>query len=251
MKQKNKPDGLVDRRAADGARTDDTLCPCISLSRGLRLQGCRRSSSSTTKLNDRLTTQQGTFLCPADLGSTFVDNLMAMDGWDSEGNVVKLKFKLADQETRTFAKNLKLMNLGFEALFPWFRRVRPFDWPEHCPLPRTRRGKGRITKFVVNRCSRDARSGVCESGECGGHSWEGVNGWDAMPFDARNMDVENRPARHRAALSSMGAYVAENRHTRGARSRKKGRLESRPLCYSFGRVGLLCEPRSPFKIIRR
>lgn len=31
---------------------------------------------------------------------------------------VKLKFKLADQETRTFAKNLKLMNLGFEALFP-------------------------------------------------------------------------------------------------------------------------------------
>jgi hypothetical protein len=69
-------------------------------------------------LNERLTAQQGAFLCPADLSSRFVDNLKAMDGWDSKNNLRKLCLELSPIEARTFARKLKDMNISFAALFP-------------------------------------------------------------------------------------------------------------------------------------
>jgi len=69
-------------------------------------------------LNERLTAQQGTFLCPADLSSTFVDNLKAMNDWDSKDNVRKLCLDLGQDEASTFAQSLKDMNISFAALFP-------------------------------------------------------------------------------------------------------------------------------------
>jgi hypothetical protein len=41
-------------------------------------------------LNERLTAQQGLFLCPADLGVGFADNLMDMSDCHLANNVVKL-----------------------------------------------------------------------------------------------------------------------------------------------------------------
>jgi hypothetical protein len=67
-------------------------------------------------LNERLTAQQGLFLCPADLESSFVDNLTAMSGW--QDNVVKICLELDSQSAKEFARNLKSMNLSFAALFP-------------------------------------------------------------------------------------------------------------------------------------
>src|SRR5262249_24757329 len=69
-------------------------------------------------LNERLTTQQGIFLCPADLSCSFVDNLKAMQEWGSDQNVVKLRLDLTLAEARNFAQNLKKMNLSCAALFP-------------------------------------------------------------------------------------------------------------------------------------
>jgi hypothetical protein len=69
-------------------------------------------------LNERLTIQQGVFLCPGDISSSFLDNLLAMSGWESEKNIVKVRLTLDGGQVRRFAKTLKGMNLGSAALFP-------------------------------------------------------------------------------------------------------------------------------------
>jgi hypothetical protein len=38
-------------------------------------------------LNERVTAQQGAFLCPANIEERFVDNLKAMHGWRSGDNL--------------------------------------------------------------------------------------------------------------------------------------------------------------------
>jgi hypothetical protein len=69
-------------------------------------------------LNERLTIQQGLFLCPGNAGQSFLENLHAMDGWTSEEHVYKLRLVLTDAERVEFARMLKRMNLSSAALFP-------------------------------------------------------------------------------------------------------------------------------------
>jgi hypothetical protein len=69
-------------------------------------------------LNERLTIQQGLFLCPGNAGQSFRENLQAMDGWTSEKYVYKLRLVLTDTERVEFARMLKRMNLSEAALFP-------------------------------------------------------------------------------------------------------------------------------------
>jgi hypothetical protein len=68
-------------------------------------------------LNERLTAQQGVFLCPADIESTFVENLQSMAGWDRADNIVKLVFELSKKEALQFVHELRNMNLSFATLF--------------------------------------------------------------------------------------------------------------------------------------
>jgi hypothetical protein len=75
-------------------------------------------SENPFHLNQRLTTQRGAFLCPADLTSSFVDNLRSMNGWESDKNVVKLRLEMDRDKATEFVRNLKGMNLSFAALFP-------------------------------------------------------------------------------------------------------------------------------------
>src|SRR6266446_2699427 len=69
-------------------------------------------------LNERLTIQQGLFLCPGNAGQRFLENVHAMNGWKSENNVYKLRLVLTHEERAVFARMLKRMNLSSAALFP-------------------------------------------------------------------------------------------------------------------------------------
>jgi hypothetical protein len=69
-------------------------------------------------LNERLTAQQGVFLCPADIQSTFNENLQSMSGCDRADNIVKIVLKLSNGEAINFIRELRNMNLSFATLFP-------------------------------------------------------------------------------------------------------------------------------------
>ena len=69
-------------------------------------------------LNERLTIQQGIFLCPGNTGQPFLDNLHAMDEWNSGKNVYKLRLELTPAKRGEFARMLKRMNVSEAALFP-------------------------------------------------------------------------------------------------------------------------------------
>src|SRR5262245_4642588 len=114
------PDNLVQRRNDDSQRNDQTFIPLFQLANTPK--GPTRwkfvKHDNPLHLNERLTTQQGIFLCPADLACSFVNNLKAMQGWHSDQNVVKLRLDLTPAEARNFVRNLKNMNLSCAALFP-------------------------------------------------------------------------------------------------------------------------------------
>jgi hypothetical protein len=87
-------------------------------------------------LNERLTAQQGGFLCPADLGSSFVTNLQEMDGWSNPDDLRKLLMKLDDKDAaRQFARNLKHMNNQFRGSIPRFGRICEIHKPTNRSLP--------------------------------------------------------------------------------------------------------------------
>jgi FRG domain-containing protein len=114
------PDNLVERRNDDSQRNDQTFIPLFQLARAPKGPTKWKfvKHDNPLHLNERLTTQQGIFLCPADLASSFVENLKAMQDWHSDQNVVKLRLDLRLAEAQNFARNLKSMNLSYAALFP-------------------------------------------------------------------------------------------------------------------------------------
>jgi hypothetical protein len=75
-------------------------------------------SENPLHLNERLTTQQGAFLCPADLQSSFLDNLREMGNWNEKDHLRKLYLDLDKSEANRFAQRLKEMNLSRASLFP-------------------------------------------------------------------------------------------------------------------------------------
>jgi hypothetical protein len=72
------------------------------------------------RLNQRLILQRGVFLCPGDISVGFQQNIEAMDGWDSEQNLVKLVLNLDSKGSAEFADHLKQMNMTSALLFPGF-----------------------------------------------------------------------------------------------------------------------------------
>ena len=74
-------------------------------------------------LNERLTIQQGLFLCPGNAAQPFLKNLKEMDGWNSEKNVYKLRLVLTHAKRTEFARMLKSMNLSSASIVPGARRV--------------------------------------------------------------------------------------------------------------------------------
>jgi FRG domain len=112
---------LAVRRNKDAFRNDQTFIPLYQIKTSRRTSPPRWKFVKTENplhLNERLTTQQGAFLCPADLGSSFEENLKAMDGWDLKDNVLKLLLRLEQKKANTFVQKLKEMNISFAALIP-------------------------------------------------------------------------------------------------------------------------------------
>jgi hypothetical protein len=113
---------LLERRDDDSKRNDDTFVELYQLERHPPTDSSKRRKfvkpENPFYLNERLTAQQGVFLCPGDLKASFVDNLTAMDGFHLESNAVKLSLSLTKKEAIEFVCNLKNMNLSFAALFP-------------------------------------------------------------------------------------------------------------------------------------
>ena len=111
---------LFDQRSDDRQRTDHTFVPLYQLQLHEKSAPTVRfvSAENPVYLNERLAAQQGLFLCPADLGVSFADNLRAMSDWHVTSNIVKLHLDLKGAEVVDFAANLKRMNLSFAALFP-------------------------------------------------------------------------------------------------------------------------------------
>jgi FRG domain-containing protein len=107
--------GKIKAEEHDKERTDKTFVPMY--------MPCDHVKSFVHQenpflLNERLTIQQGLFLCPGNTGQPFLENLCAMDGSKSEDNVYKLRLKLTHTERAVFARMLKRMNLSSAALFP-------------------------------------------------------------------------------------------------------------------------------------
>jgi hypothetical protein len=69
-------------------------------------------------LNQRLTLQQGLFLCPGNISKPFFENVKSMTGWDSDANILKVRLKFSIDERRKAIPMLKRMNVSSAVLFP-------------------------------------------------------------------------------------------------------------------------------------
>jgi FRG domain len=70
------------------------------------------------RLNERLSIQQGIFLCPASIEISFRCNLSGMEDFNHENNVRILKLKLNREERIKFIEQLRRMNISSAALLP-------------------------------------------------------------------------------------------------------------------------------------
>jgi hypothetical protein len=119
-KNKTKHKNAFRQRNKDDKRGDATFLKLYNLGPKAKPDLSEQfvKSENPLHLNERLTTQQGVFLCPGDLTRSFVDNIKSMDGWRSKDSVVKLRLEMAPDKATEFVRNLKSMNLSFAALFP-------------------------------------------------------------------------------------------------------------------------------------
>lgn len=112
---------VMTRRANDAQRNEKTFGPLFQLKSSLKTSSPTWKfvrSENPLHLNQRLSAQQGAFLCPANLSFSFEDNLKSMNDWQSKDSIRKLRLKLSQDEAKQFAQNLKDMNVSFAALFP-------------------------------------------------------------------------------------------------------------------------------------
>lgn len=105
---------IVGDRDVDSLRNETTFRRAYMSTRPKKFV----SLENPLKLNERLTIQQGVFLCPGVVRVPFEENLKAMQGWDKKENLVKLVLQLNKEEFRNLANNLSRMNLSSAALFP-------------------------------------------------------------------------------------------------------------------------------------
>ena len=112
---------LMTRRNKDARRNDHTFIPLFQIKTS-KTTGRPKwkfvKVENPLHLNERLTAQQGGFLCPANIETSLEDNIKAMGGWYVEANLRKLCLRLNKKEAEVFARNLKHMNISFAALLP-------------------------------------------------------------------------------------------------------------------------------------
>ena len=102
-------------REQDWTRSDDTFRENYMMPR-TRAQFV--FPENALRLNERLTIQQGSFLCPGDVTATFETNLKSMQGCGQKKNVVKLRLDMKKEQFCKFARMLRRMNVSSAALYP-------------------------------------------------------------------------------------------------------------------------------------
>ena len=72
------------------------------------------------RLNERLTIQQGIFLCPGDVSKPFEDNLdtLCLSDPDFQGNLIKYEIHSTPETRKDFLNKLRRMNINRATLFP-------------------------------------------------------------------------------------------------------------------------------------
>ena len=70
------------------------------------------------RLSQRFVIQKGVFLCAGDVADTFINNLKNLAGWNSEGNILKLRFDMNRNNLVEATNWLRKMNVGSATLFP-------------------------------------------------------------------------------------------------------------------------------------
>lgn len=105
----------IKARNVDKLRTDESFRP-LYMPKKTRKKFAYAENS--TQLNERLIIQQGVFMCPGDVGATFLENLKAMRDWESEQNILKLRLKMTPQELIRLVVALRRMNVHSAVLFP-------------------------------------------------------------------------------------------------------------------------------------
>jgi hypothetical protein len=103
----------VQARMALATRDDRSFVP-VYMSNSKRFV----LAEKPTDLHERLIVQQGVYLCPGDVGTSFVRNLVAMRGWENAGNVVKLRLSLSRSELQLLKRRLDRMKITSAELFP-------------------------------------------------------------------------------------------------------------------------------------
>lgn len=68
------------------------------------------------KLNQRISVQQGGFLCPGDINVRFYENLQAMDDWEDDNNVFEIH--LTGNCLVKGLEALTRMNITRESIYP-------------------------------------------------------------------------------------------------------------------------------------
>jgi hypothetical protein len=108
--------GLKEREE-DSNRTDDFFIPFF-FDPDPPIKFVRPINPLPLLSNRRLIIQQGVFICPGDIRSSFDENLKALNGWDKENNVFRIHFKFTTNERNKALRELYRMNINRAALFP-------------------------------------------------------------------------------------------------------------------------------------
>jgi hypothetical protein len=148
--QEAKPRPISELRNVDEHRNDSTFMTLYQLQKSAVSPEYPRQRfvkiENPFHLNERLTAQQGVFLCPSDIESTFVQNLQAMSNCDRADNMVKVALDLSRGEAVNFVQELRNMNLSFATLFPGldgFAQSIGQQIVHYCDLAQSRAGVGR------------------------------------------------------------------------------------------------------------
>jgi FRG domain len=80
IKKKTKQKNAFEQRDDDNKRNDATFLKLYNVGPNAKKPEQFVNSENAFHLNERLTTQQGVFLCPGDLTLSFMNNIKSMDG---------------------------------------------------------------------------------------------------------------------------------------------------------------------------
>ncbi len=105
--------GLIEKRDKDEGRIDETFKP-LYLENKYDFVGWENPLA----LHQRLHIQQGTFLCPGNIGKSFMGNLKKLKGWEKKSSIMKIVCRLSVSDLHKAFDECRRMNISRESLFP-------------------------------------------------------------------------------------------------------------------------------------